>query len=198
MLCSLAQVSIKWFWGSVSGSTFSGVLCCPYTCFSRPSIVSHVVVWDTRYVPRHPLVASTMVSTWRLPWQLWENMTKSICQASPYLCFSHCKTRDALPTWPPTWPTPLALPSNPSPRSHRPGAPMGCYKPHTTDGLQPWSQGLGSHETITRERQSCTPHVPCPTTGQGFGTGLTETWHGAASGSLGGTTAIAMCFENIS
>lgn len=130
--------------------------------------MSHVVAWDTRYVSSHLVVASTIVSTWHLPRQVWESVIKSICQASPYLHFNHCKTREALPAWP-------AFPSNPTPRSHRPRAPGGCYKPHTIHGLQPWSQGLGSPKSITRDASA---HHMSHSPPWGRGLALGSWWHG--------------------
>lgn len=40
------------------------------TCFSRSRMFFGAVAWVTGYISSHPVVASTVVSTWHLPWHV--------------------------------------------------------------------------------------------------------------------------------
>lgn len=109
--------------------------------------------------------------------QVWESVIKSICQTSPYLHFRG-KTRELYS---------LGLYSQAIQLHQATGSEyQGLLQaPH-----YPWAAALVTGTWVPGQHHQ----VPCPTTGQGFGTGLMETWHGAASGSLGSTTGGLLVF----
>lgn len=79
---SLARLSMRLFWKRVplSGSVLSGMPCQHKPRFSRPLLA---VARGAGRVSIRPVVASTILSTWTLPW------CDLIHQASLYLHFSH-------------------------------------------------------------------------------------------------------------
>lgn len=73
--------------------------------------------------------------------QVWESVIKSICQTSPYLHFRG-KTRELYS---------LGLYSQAIQLQEATGSEyQGLLQAHTIHGLQPWSQGPGCQDSITR------------------------------------------------